>query len=368
MKNRIRTFVKLLIGSVLGLAVVAVVLIVWFSRSPTTQLVDASGNELTAGAASDGEGGPISGSLLEQAEELITNKDFAAAKEKLLRVIEESDRDGEACILLCDVSRELKEVEAAVDYGLKAVTLLPENAAAHLAYAEALGAKIFSDMQSFGGMFSAMGQLGLFKEELKRVIELNPDDTEARAMLVFTNMAPRPMGNIERAIELSGEIEARDPVLGRQLLAACYQRMKETERAIELLLASIEEYPEENSFHVSLANIYAEEKRFDDADTEYEAARRTAKDESYYRSLYGQARMRVQNEYEPERAIQLLDEFIAAEPEGDNIQSVAHACWRKGNALEQLGRTQDARAAYEESLRREPGLKMAEKALEDLKE
>jgi len=367
-KNPLRTFVKILIGASLGLAVVALLAFLWFSRSPTTQLVDASGKELTAGVASERESEFPGGSLLGQAEALITGKEFASAKEKLLQVIEESDRDGEACILLCAVSRELKEVDAAVDYGLKAVTLLPDSAQAHLAYAKALGAKIFSEMQSFGGMISAMGQLGFFKEELKRVIELNPDDTEARAMLVFTNMAPRPMGNIERAIELSGEIEARDPVLGKQLRAACYQRMKETERAIELLLASIEEYPEENSFHVSLADIYAEEKRFDDADTEYEAARRTAKDESYYRSLYGQARMRVQNEYEPERAIQLLDEFIAAEPEGDNIQSVAHACWRKGNALEQLGRTQDARAAYEESLRREPGLKMAEKALEDLKE
>ncbi len=368
MKNRARTFVKLLIGSVLGLAVVAVVFFLWFSRNPTTQLIDASGKELTAGGTREGEGGAYGGSLLDQAEALITSKEFVAAKEKLLQVIEQSDRDGEACILLCDVSRELKEVEAAVDYGLKAVTLLPDSAEAHLAYAKALGAKIFSEMQNIGGMFSAMGQLGFIKEELKRVIELNPDDTEARTMLVFTNMAPWPMGNIERAIELSGEIEARDPVLGKQLRAACYQRMKETERAIELLLASIEEYPKENSFHVSLADIYAEEKRFDVADTEYEAARRAAKDEPYYRSLYAQARMRLQNEYEPERAIQLLDEFIAAEPEGDNIQSVAHACWRKGNALEQLGRTQDARAAYEDSLRREPGFKMAEKALEDLKE
>ena len=55
-------------------------------------------------------------------------------------------------------------------------------------------------------------------------------------------------------------------------------------------------------------------------------------------------------------------------PEGDNLPSSAHACWRKGNALEQLGRSRDAREAYEESLRREPGLQLAKKALDDLKE
>ena len=366
MKKPLKTIVKILIGLSLGLAVVAFLAFLWFSRSPTTRLVDASGKELTAGTANERESGAPGGSLFEQAEALIQEKNFSAAKESLLRVIQESDRDGEACILLCGVSRELEEVEAAVDYGLKAVSLLPENVAAHLAYAEALGAKIFSDMQSFGGMFSAMGQLGLFKEELKRVIELDPEDIEARTMLVFTNMAPRPMGDIERAIELAGEIEARDPVLGKQLLAACYQKTKETERAITLLKAGIEEYPEEHRLHVSLADIYADEKRFEDADTEYEAARQGDQDDTYYRSLYGQARMRIQNKFEPGRALELLDEFIAAEPDGDNLQSAAHACWRKGNALEQLGRVQEARAAYEESLRREPGFKMAEKALENL--
>ena len=50
------------------------------------------------------------------------------------------------------------------------------------------------------------------------------------------------------------------------------------------------------------------------------------------------------------------------------MPSAAHACWRKGNALEQLGRKQDAREAYEESLRRDHGFKLAEKALEGLKE
>jgi tetratricopeptide (TPR) repeat protein len=164
------------------------------------------------------------------------------------------------------------------------------------------------------------------------------------------------------------EIEVRDPISGRQLLAICYHRKKETERAITLLLTGIEEYPEEYSFHLALANIYAEEKQLDAADAEYEAARGGQKDEVYYRSLYGQARMRILNEFEPARAVELLDEFITGEPDGDNVQSVAHACWRKGNALEQLGRAQDARRAYEESLRREPGLKLAEKALRALQE
>jgi len=367
-KKRPKRALKILIVSLISLAVFSFLFFLWFTRSPTTQLIDASGKELTAGNAIKGKEEVFGGSLFEDAQALIKRKEFAAAKERLLRVIEESDRDGEACVLLCDVSRELKDVEAAADYGLKAVELLPGSAEAHLSYAKALGAQIASDMQSISGMLGAMKRLGLFKAELNRVIELNPQDTEARTMLVFTNLAPKPMGDIDRAIELCGEIESRDPVSGKQLLAMCYQRKKETERAITLLLAGIEEYPEEYSFHVTLADIYAEEKRFDAADAEYEAARRGGRGKAYYRSLYGQARMRIQNQFEPARAVDLLDEFIADEPENDTMQTVAHACWRKGNALEQLGRKQDAREAYEESLRRDPSLELAKKAIAGLRE
>ncbi len=368
MKKRTRTVLRILASLIAGFTVVSILLFLWLSRSPTTQLIDASGSRLTAGFAHDQVDEVIDDSLFVEAQALIKSKKFALAKENLLQIIEESDRDGEACVLLSDVSCNLREAEAAVDFGLKAVKLLPNSAEAHLSYAKALGLQMYTDMQSISGMFSALTHLGHFKEALSRVIELNPDDTEARTMSVLCNMAPKPFGNIEAAIEVSQEIELRDPVGGKQLLAACYHRKKETERAISLLLDGIEEYPAERSFRVALADIYAEEKRFDAADREYQLARQGEKDETYYRSLYGQARMRILNEFDPVRAIELLDEYIAGEPDGDNMQSAAHASWRKGNALEQLGRHQDAREAYKESLRREPGLKLAKNAIENLQD
>ncbi len=368
MSKRVKRAVKFLVLSAAGLGIISAVLFLWFARSPTTQLIDASGNALTAEGDLGGGREDVGGSLFREARALIKGKAFAAAKENLLQVVEASDRDGEACILLCDVSLELKEVDAAADYGLKAVELLPDSAAAHLSYAKALGAQIFSDMQGLTGMLSAMTRLGHFKEVVDRVIELDPEDTEARTMLVFYNMAPKPLGDIDRAIELCREIELRDPVTGKQLLAACYSRKKESERAIALLLGGIEEYPEEHGFRVALADIYGEQKRFDAADTEYEAARRGEKDQAYYRSLYAQARMRIVNEFEPARAVELLDEFIRDEPDGENLPSVAHALWRKGNALEQLEQKPAARESYEESLRLDPTLALARKSINDLGE
>ena len=245
---------KKLIRAFIIVVVVLTGLFFWFTRAPTTELIDASGKELTAGSAIQGEDEVFGGSLFEQAHGLIESKDFAAAKESLLGIIEQSDRDGEACILLCDVLRELKEVDEAVDYGLKAVELLPDSPKAHLAYAEALGLQMFTNMKGIGGMLSAMTRLGPFRKALARVIELDSDDTEARTMLVFLNMAPKPIGDIDRGIELCGEIASRDPVLGNQLLAVCYQQKDEIERAVEICLAGIEEFPEEGGFHYTLAD------------------------------------------------------------------------------------------------------------------
>ncbi len=358
---------KILSRLMIAAAILAILSYFWLTRDPTTQLLDASGNALTAGSAVNRFAGAIGNPPIEEARALINRKQFLAAKEKLFQIIEDTEHDGEACMLLCDVSRELRDVKLAVDYGLKATSLLPESAEAHLSYAKALGLQMFSNMQGVGGMFSAMTQAGHLKNVLNRVIKLNPEDTEARTMLVYSNMAPRPFGNIDTAIELSREVELRDPVRGKQLLAACYTRNKETERAISLLLEAIAESPENSIFHLTLANIYAEQKRFEDADAEYEAARLGQKSDAHYRSLYGQARMRIQNKFEPDRAVELLVEFIADEPEGEEVPSLAHACWRKGNALEQLGKTKEARDAYEASLRREPGLELAIKSLEGLR-
>jgi len=366
MKKRINRILMALAGLAAVLAIAAVGLFLWLTRNPTTQLLDASGQKLTAGPGLEDETGLFGGPVFAEVHTLIADKAFADAKQRLLQIVEESDRDGEACVLLADVSRELKEADAATDYGLKAIQLLPDSPEAHLSYAKALGLQMFSDMQSLGGMLSAMARVGPFKTELERVIALDPDDTEARTMLALSYLAPKPIGNMDEAMRLSHEIEVRDPIRGRLMLAACYRRNEATGQAIALLHAGLEEFPKEGSFHVALGDIHAEEKHFDAADAEYEAARVDAKSESYYRSLYNQARMRVQNEFEPERAIALLSEFIAAEPEGENMPSAAHAFWRKGNALEQLGRNQDARAAYQESLRRDPTLKLAEKAIKSL--
>jgi tetratricopeptide (TPR) repeat protein len=354
---------RIVVALALALATCVGGVLMWLGSEPTTQLVDAAGKTLTAGSAED-----VDASIFDEPRALIEAGDLEAARARLVTLLEEADEDGETCILLCEVTRRLEDSEAAVDYGLKAVELLPESAEAHVAYAQALGLQLMQSGQGLSAFASLLPRLDRLKEECATAIRLDPEDTEARTILASLHtFVPSFMGgDIDRAIELAQEVVERDPPAGKRLLALAYQRNEETERAVELLTRAIEEHPEERSLHVALAGIHVAEERFDEADRVYEAARAGERDELYYQALYGQARMRVDGEFELERAVELLDEFVAAEPEGEYMPSVARALWRKGRAHEGLGDVEAARAAYRECLRLEPELAEASKALEAL--
>ena len=350
---------------VLGIgAVMIVAFYLWLTRAPTTELVDASGKGLTAGV----EVGPAeesAGARFEAERRLLETGRYAEARERLVALLETSDRDGEACILLSEAARRLGDAAESVDYGLKAVELLPESAAAHLAYARALGLQMLT-----GNRLAAIGILPRWKGELARAIELDPGDIEARTDLAFFHMYTPGIvgGDVDRALELASEIEAIDSIRGKQILAMAHHQKGETERAVEICLAALEEAPGARALRNTLAGFYGAQENEAEADAAYEAARRGPKDEHYYRSLYMQAQMWIEAEHRQEEALQHLEEFIAARPTGDLMPSVAHAWWRKGKAFEKLGRIDEARSAYAESLRLDPKWQRAQAALDELDE
>jgi tetratricopeptide (TPR) repeat protein len=358
----------LLLLSLLALTFVAGWL--WFNRDPSTTLVDASGKALTAGPV-QGERVVEEVSLLEEARSLMERQEYARAKQLLLRTLEETDRDGEVCILLCDVTRELKEIDESTDYGLKATELLPESAAAHLAYAKSIGAQLMDTEGGVAAMLSKLGQLDRFKQECERVVELDDTDTAARTMLGFTYlMSPRLMGgDSEKALGYFRAVDTLAPLDGGQLLAFGLAQTDRVEEALELCAARLVEYPEERVFHVTRGGILARAERYDEADRAFEAARPDGgkPDEAYFRSLHGQASTWIQRGVELERAVALLDEFLAgARPETGGMPPPEDAWWRRGQALEALGRRDEANAAYRAGLEAAPDHRASREALEAL--
>lgn len=386
---------KLILTAFLALALVGGLYL--FMMGPSTELIDASGAELTAGLPSaavnaaeaepapDADGSPeaegdvdpgarpqptFTGPDLFQGEDfreilrLMDTGNHRPAKEQLVALMESSERDGEACILLSECCRELGEYDQAVDYGLKSVELLPDIGRAHHRYAKALGEK----MMRGENKLAAMMLLPRWKDALARAIELDPGNTDARLeqLTFFTYMPSMIGGDVDRAIELAGELEVYDPARGKLWMALAYQQKGELPRAIELCDEGMSAYPADGMFACTLGGIHASQGEYEKADAAFEKARSLGRDEAYYRALISQANMHVDNGLDREKAIGLMDDYLAYHPDIPMMPPNAMVQFKKGQALEQLGRPEEARAAYLASLREQADYPDAQEALDAL--
>lgn len=377
---------KLVLAGILALALLGGLILYW--STPSTQLVDASGAQLTAGLPADPvtpeaeapidlkvDAAPYTG-MVSATPELFAGEEFreikrlmdsgnhGPAKERLVALLETSDRDGEACILLSETCRELGQLDEAVDYGLKAVELLPDVGRAHHRYAKALA----EQMMRGENKLAAMLLLPRWKEELATAIELDPGNVDARLeQLTFYTYMPGVIGgDLDRAIELSAELEEYEPARGKLWMALAYQRKEDLARATELCEEGMAAFPEDGMFACTLGGIRADEGRFEDADAAFEQARQAGRGEAFYRTLVAQADMHVEHELDRAKALELYDEYLAYHPDIPLMPPNAMVLYKKGQALEQLGRTDDARQAYQASLASEPQFTPAKDALEAL--
>ncbi len=346
------------------------------ANQPTTELVDATGAQLTAGLPVDAPApdvfcddaavapGLFEGAAFEQVARLIDTGRAHEAKQRLVEILASSERDGEACILLSDACRALGEFDEAADYGLKAVELLPDVGVAHHTYAKALADKMIQGENRLAAAFL----LPKWKAALARAIELEPANVDARLeqLTFYTYMPALIGGDLERALELSTELEAYDARKGKLWTALVCQRSGDAPRAIELCEEGMVEFPSDGMFACTLGSLFAEAERFDDADVAFQRARDTWGSEARGRALVAQATMHVEHGLDHEKAIALLDEYLRNPPRIALMPPRATVLVTKGRALEALGRAREARAAYEDALRADPSHAAAAEALESL--
>jgi len=324
--------------------------------APSVALVDAAGRPLTAGSGPTGDSGELTEAL-----RLIEAGEPDAARDELLEVIERGEHDGEACRWLAQLAVERQDVDEALDYGAKAVALLPESAPAHHAYASALAMQMMR-----GGMMAALKVLPRWKAVLERTLELDPADAGARQAQIGYYLFTPGLGDVERGLELARELETIDPVRGRVMQALAWRRKDEPERALELCRQGLMEHPEALELHLTLAGFLAEDERWEEAWAEFAAAREGPHEEAYYRSLHAEARARLEAGQGPERALELVQEYVQARPRGEWLPGPASARCLLGRALEALERPDEAREAYAQALRLDPASSEAADGLERL--
>lgn len=301
--------------------------------------------------------------LLSEVRALVASEDWERAHAALVAWAEREGEDGEVLSLLSLVARMRGDVEGALSFGERATVAAPDSSDAHLQYGRALGEKMRR-----AGMLGAMASLGDFKDALQRARELDPANLEARSdEIAFHLIAPGIAGGSEeRGLELAHELMALDRERGLPLLVWALSTNDETELAIETARAELAQHPENRRLGLTLARLYAEEERLDEALALYEELLQGERDATWYDALYQLARARIVAEREPERALEALQQYVAGAPAAPELPPKAGAWWRIGQAHELLDDPDAARAAYETALSLDPDFEQASDALDEL--
>jgi tetratricopeptide (TPR) repeat protein len=291
---------------------------------------------------------PAFAATLDEARGLIDSGSYDQARTILERSVEDSALKPAALTLLTLLNNRIEDYEEGVRYGKQAVKVSPDSADAHFQYAVALRTKM-SKVSKVKAMFS----LGTYKKELKKALELDPDDTEARNEEIgFLVTAPGVAGgDVDQAWQRALELEKLDWRDGLRWQAVIQFKKENIEGSLATSRKLLEKDPTNSGARFQLAYRYQSLERYEEADREFAILQTDEAEQIAMNALYQRARTRVLGRYEQEQAVEFLQQYIDAMPrQAAGLPGMESAYWRMGNAYEQLGRADDARRAYEKSL------------------
>ena len=214
-------------------------------------------------------------------------------------------------------------------------------------------------------MFKKLGLSKKTRTAYLKAIELDPESVEARVSLAnfYFNAPGIAGGSTEKGMGQVEEIRKRDGRTAHLLLAGKYAGEKENAKAKQEYRMAIKLDPSDPDPYYRVGFLCQEAKEWDEAFDAFEAGVLATDDP---RSLYQIGRTGVFSGERLDRAKEALEQYIAREPEGPRLPTVAHARWRLGMIYERLGRKDRARREYETALKLNPELEQVQEALENL--
>lgn len=260
------------------------------------------------------------------------------------RALADPAQKPEALIALCQLLTTPEEADQAVPYGEQAVAAAPDSARAHYHYALALLTKAQS-----GNPLAGMPLLEIFRAEIRRAVELDPQFNEARELeITFYMRAPEIAGGSEsKALELAEAFTAVHPGLGRLAQARILRRQERSAEALAVLTEAERHLPNHPEL-IYLKGIL--QFRLEDYAGAIQTFDRGPAPPAPFggQILYQRARARIFAKLEPEQAIALTKAYIQVRPSlsGPELPSVSSGYWRLGQAYELSGDRDKAREAY----------------------
>ena len=305
--------------------------------------------------------------------------------------------DPDAAYYLACAKEGFGDLQAALVLAEKAVALAPNSARNH----HELG-NICIDLGQKAGIFKGLGLAHRFRDEQEKAIALDPKYLDAReALMQFYFEAPGIAGgDKKKAWAAAEEIGRIDPARGFLAQAFLAEKEKNVTKQEDFYKKALAAAPGDGRVLRSAANFYAvsSQKKLDLAEKyALEALKLDEGRSGPYTTLgivysgaerwkdldeiFSRAEKNVPDDFAPHyqsgkvllasgkdlpRAERYFRKYLTIEPEGGEPHHAA-AHWRLGLVLEKEGKTPEAIAEMEASLRLEPDLKEAKQDLKRLK-
>lgn len=290
----------------------------------------------------------------------LLNGNPEVAEKALLMAVDDQKTEAQASLLLCKLYTDQNNYEKALPYGKKAVELLPEVSDAHYFYAVAIRQKM-SKNTMFG-----MSHVGKYKKLLDQAIELDRNNLDAYEEKIgfLMNAPPIAGGSKEKAEALAKELLEINKERGLVQLWTVYESNPQPEKRAEVASELIALKPDNVRYQFFMGFSLQGQNKNKEAAQYFEGI--YEQDQNELGALYQMARSRILGDFQLEKAIAYLDEYI--EKANEKTQpSIAAAHWRAGVAHEKLDQKDLARSRYQSALKADPKFSEAKKALKKLK-
>jgi tetratricopeptide (TPR) repeat protein len=268
-----------------------------------------------------------------------------------------SHEDAESLNLLSRAYFAMENWDESVKYGERAVQLDPNNATYHLWLGREYGRKA-GDSKAFAAASNAKKA----KNEFERAVQLDPSNVAARLDLAqYYTEAPGFMGGgVDKARDQASQVAKYDPGNAHLILARVADKQKQYADAEAQYRAAVKQAKNPADMWLQLGDFYREQGRFDDMQAAVHSAMAepNKQADAYFdagRELYLAGR-----DYSV--ALQYLQQYLAS---GALVESAPafRAHYLVGQLREKMGQSAAAASEYQASLKLASGFAPARTAL-----
>lgn len=285
---------------------------------------------------------------------------FGDAATVLGSALKATPDDARAAAWLGRAQIELGDHDAAIEALERAVELDSGNSDYQHRLGQALGVKARN-----ANVLRQATLAPQIRRQFERAIELDAGNLDAVSDLISYYLEAPAMfgGDVGRARELAASVLAKDRARGLGEVARVHESAGEVREAESTYRTAIAEFPSLPRPRLALAYLLQRQKRWADAFAALEAL--AAVDGQQDSACYQIGRTAALSGQNLERGSECLTQYLRSPPRpGMPPATAAH--FRLGQVHAHAGRTEQARAAFEETLRLDADHEDAKKALREL--